>query len=267
MWIKEADGKSDPNPVIAAREASVGHRLDVFHWYENWDSQWSRVSGHVDPITASGRIPMITWEAFDHPVDRIAGGSYDAYIDTWARGVASKKPNEVWIRIFHEFNDPSGNGGYPWSIEVNSPANLIAAWRHVHDRFAAAGADNVKWIWNPDGVNTDRIAPAFPGDQYVDYTGWDTYGYDNTNDYQIIAAISKKPMVIGEFGPGGGPDNGLRRFTEDIAKGSYPLLHAVVYFDEGKYSVASDPSTKDSLRRMLASDAFKARNSPSPTTP
>jgi hypothetical protein len=266
MWIKDADRSGDPTPIIAAREATLGHRLDVFHWYESWDSNWSKVAGRVDTIAASGRIPMITWEAFDHPVDRIAGGAYDGYIDTWAKGAASNKPHTIWIRIFHEFNDPSSNGGYPWSIEANSPASLIAAWRHVHDRFAAAGADNVKWVWNPDGVNVDKTPSAYPGDQYVDYTGWDTYGYDNAKDYGVIAAISKKPMVIGEFGPGDGPDSGLGRFTEEIAKGSYPLLHAVVFFDEGKYSVASNPSVRDSLKQMLASDAFKGGGSPSPTT-
>jgi hypothetical protein len=265
MWIKEADGKADANPVIAARERSLGHRLDIFHWYENWDSDWSRVSGRVDLVSSSGRIPMITWEAFGHPVNRIAAGRYDAYIDAWARGAASKKPNQIWIRIFHEFNDPSSDGGYPWSVEDNSPASLIAAWRHVHDRFAAAGADNVKWIWNPDGVNMDLAPAAYPGDQYVDYTGWDTYGYDNAHDYQVVAAISKKPMVIGEFGPGDSGDPSLTRLTEDIARGSYPLLHAVVYFDEGKYSVASDQGIRDALRQMLASDVFKARGSPSPS--
>jgi hypothetical protein len=266
MWIKDADGKGDPSPYIAAREASLGHRLDVSHWYESWDSEWSRVSGHVDTISTSGRTPMITWEAFGHPVDRIAAGQYDAYIDSWAQGAASKKPHEIWIRIFHEFNDPATGGGYPWSIEANSPASLIAAWRHLHDRFSAAGADNVKWVWNPDGVNQNGIPPAYPGDQYVDYTGWDTYGYNNVKDYEVIAAISKKPMVIGEFGPGDGPDNGLGQFTEEIAKGSYPLLHAVVYFDEGKYSVGGDASIRDSLKRMLASSTFKRSSSPSPTT-
>jgi len=257
MWIKDADGNPDPNPIIANREASLGHRLDVFHWYESWDSSWSNVGTLVEKISSTGRVPMITWEAQNRSVKRIAQGGYDAYIDSWATGAASNKPQEIWIRIFHEFNDPPTNGGYPWSIDANSPADLIAAWRHVHDRFAAAGADNVKWVWNPDGVNQDKIQPGYPGDRYVDYTGWDTYGYNNAKDYQVLAAISKKPMVIGEFGPERSQDSGLRGFTNEIASGAYPLVRAVVYFDEGKYSLARNPSARHALKQMLASAAFK----------
>jgi glycosyl hydrolase family 26 len=266
MWIKDADGKPDPNPVIANREAALGHRLDVFHWYETWDSGWSRVGTRVETIATADRIPMITWEAFDRPPARIAKGDYDSYIDTWAQGAASKKPHELWIRIFHEFNDPqTGGGGYPWSIDANSAADLIRAWKHVHDRFVAAGADNVKWVWNPDGANQDKIQAGFPGDQYVDYTGWDTYGYDNMKAYDLVASISKKPMVIGEFGPESAQGTQLREFTGQIASGVYPRLHAVVYFDEGQYSIAKNPSFRDSLRQMLASPNFKQASSPAPS--
>jgi hypothetical protein len=258
MWINEADGKADPRAIIAARESTLGHHLDVFHWYKSWDSSWSRANGLVDVVDDSGRIPMITWEADGRSLSRIAGGGYDSYIDSWARGAASKKPHEIWLRIFHEFNDPSSGGGYSWSIEDNSPADLVAAWRHIHDRFAAAGADNVRWIWNPDGVHQETIAKGYPGDAYVDYTGWDTYGYDNAAVYQNVSRITQKQMVIGEFGASDSGDvSGLDDFTTQVANGSYPLIRALVYFDEGKYSIARNPPARDALKQMLATPGFK----------
>lgn len=258
MWIKDADGMADPSSVIAARESAVGHRLDVFHWYESWDASWTKVGRGVDTIDSSRRIPMITWEADGRSLSRIAQGGYDSYIDTWARGAADKKPHEIWLRVFHEFNDPGFGAGYSWNIGENSPQDLTAAWRHIHDRFAAAGADNVKWIWNPDGVNQERIASGYPGDAYVDYTGWDTYGYDNPAVYQNITRIAHKPMVIGEFGVADNGDvSGLQDFTKQVASGSYPLIHAVVYFDEGRSAVGSNPSTRNALQRMLASPGFR----------
>jgi mannan endo-1,4-beta-mannosidase len=257
MWIKDAEGQADKQAVIAARESTLGHHLDVFHWFESWDTSWGSVSPLVDSLDSSGRTPMITWEADKPTLSQIAQGRYDAYIDSWARGAASRKPHEIWIRIFHEFNDPSSGGGYPWSIEDNPPATLIAAWRHVHDRFAAAGADNVRWIWNPDGVNLDSIAAGYPGDSYVDYTGWDSYGYDDAAAYQAVSRVTHKPMVIGEFGPSdSGQTSELQDFTTQVAGGSYPLIHALVYFDEGTYSIARNPSARDALRRMLASPSF-----------
>jgi hypothetical protein len=255
MWIKDSDNQADPSAVIASREAALGHRLDVFHWYESWDSSWSRAGGTVDTVSASGRIPMITWEADNRSVSRIAQGGYDAYVDSWAKGAASRKPHEIWIRIFHEFNIPQ----YAWSTEKNRPADLVAAWRHVHDRFAAAGADNVRWIWNPDGSNPSNISPGYPGDAYVDYAGWDTYGYDNPTNYDAVRAVShNKPMVIGEFGPsddGGVPQ--LKEFTDQVARGTYPLIRAMVYFDEGRWSTGGNPSLRDALKQMLASPAFR----------
>jgi mannan endo-1,4-beta-mannosidase len=254
MWIKDSDGQPDPSAVIASREAALGHRLDVFHWYESWDSSWSRAGGTVDTVSASGRIPMITWEADDRSVSRIAQGGYDAYVDSWAKGAASRKPHEIWIRVFHEFNIPQ----YAWSTEKNRPADLVAAWRHVHDRFAAAGADNVRWIWNPDGSNPSNMSPGYPGDAYVDYTGWDTYGYEDPADYRAVSAVSQKPMVIGEFGPSDdGGVSGLKGFTDQVAGGSYPLIRAMVYFDEGRWAIKENPSVRDVLKQMLASPAFR----------
>jgi Glycosyl hydrolase family 26 len=254
MWIKDSDGQPDPSAVIASREAALGHRLDVFHWYESWDSSWSRAGGTVDTVSASGRIPMITWEAGDRSVSRIAQGGYDAYVDSWAKGAASRKPHEIWIRVFHEFNIPE----YAWSIEKNRPADLVAAWRHVHDRFAAAGADNVRWIWNPDGSNPSNISPGYPGDAYVDYTGWDTYGYEDPADYRAVSAVSQKPMVIGEFGPSDdGGVSALKGFTDQVAGGSYPLIRAMVYFDEGRWAINENPSVRDVLKQMLVSPAFR----------
>jgi hypothetical protein len=254
MWIKDSDGQPDPSAVIVSREAALGHRLDVFHWYESWDSSWSRTGGTVDIVGASGRIPMITWEADNRSVSRIAQGGYDAYVDSWAKGAASRKPHEIWIRIFHEFNIPQ----YAWSTEKNRPADLVAAWRHVHDRFAAAGADNVRWIWNPDGSNPSNISPGYPGDAYVDYTGWDTYGYEDPADYRAVSAVSQKQMVIGEFGPSDdGGVSGLKAFTGQVAGGSYPLIRAMVYFDEGRWAINGNPSVRDALKQMLASPAFR----------
>src|SRR5690349_24021953 len=39
----------------------------------------------------------------------------------------------------------NGDWQFPWSAQLNgnTPADYIAAWRHVHDLFAQAGATNV----------------------------------------------------------------------------------------------------------------------------
>ena len=86
----------------------------------------------------------------DQPAYRLAAiidGTYDAYIRSWATGMAAL-PYPVVIRFAHEMN----GFWYPWCEQSNGnrPGDYVAAWRHVHDLFADAGAHNVTWLWSPN---------------------------------------------------------------------------------------------------------------------
>ena len=64
----------------------------------------------------------------------------------------------------------------------NKPGEYVAAWRHVHDIFAAAGATNATWVWCPYADVTPQPAPSpsyYPGDAYVDWTCLDGYNWAN----------------------------------------------------------------------------------------
>jgi mannan endo-1,4-beta-mannosidase len=54
----------------------------------------------------------------------------------------------IALSFGHEFN---GNW-YPWGTTGTTAADFVAAWQHVHDLFAAAGATNVIWIWDPNDI-------------------------------------------------------------------------------------------------------------------
>jgi hypothetical protein len=107
----------------------------------------------------------------------IANGTYNAYIDAFAAKIKAYD-DTVIIRIMHEFE---GNW-YPWSLCYNNqdPNLYVSAWRNVVDRFRAAGATKVKWMWC---LNSDCapyayynfVVPAYPGDSYVDIVATDIY--------------------------------------------------------------------------------------------
>lgn len=105
----------------------------------------------------------------------------DAYIQTWvAAAAAYGRP--VYIRSAHEMNVP---GAHPWSMGVNgnTPAQFVAAWRYIVDRFRAGGATNVKWVWSPNTVDTDKpLTGLYPGDAYVDMIGLDGYNWGTAKD-------------------------------------------------------------------------------------
>jgi hypothetical protein len=155
-------------------------------------------------IAASGATPLVTlefWSTQNGGLSAITNGSKDAYLRTFA-GNAKAFGKTVWLRPFHEMN----GSWYPWGTTgTNTPAQLIAAYRHVHDIFAAEGATNVKFVWCP---NVDfNVSSFYPGDAYVDYAAID--GYNNglpwrsfSNvfgpTYTAVAAVSSKPIFLAE---------------------------------------------------------------------
>jgi hypothetical protein len=98
-------------------------------------------------------------------LSHIIDGRFDDYIRSWANGLA-KFGKPVRLRFAQEMN----GFWYPWSETGNGNhrGEFVRAWRHIHDIFTAAGADNVQWVWTPV-----QGAPPhyFPGIDYVDRLG------------------------------------------------------------------------------------------------
>ena len=121
----------------------------------------------------------MTWEPWDHylgsdqntfSLSGIASGEFDSYISNWG-SQAARFGKPILVRFAHEMN---GNW-YPWSIGVNgnTAAEYVAAFRHIHDLFVAAGATNVEWVWCPNvlpGTSSD-MATEYPGSNYVNFLG------------------------------------------------------------------------------------------------
>src|SRR5262249_25419687 len=153
------------------------------------------------------------------------------------------------IRFMHEMN---GNW-YPWSVETNgnSPKTFVAAWRHVHDLFAEAGATNVSWVWT---INTftglqgksRNIRGFYPGDSYVDWVSMTGFNWGTSNEWNrwqsvdeifraAYRALSRleKPIMISEIGTvtEGGDAAGWTRSSLFRLRKSYPRVKAVVWFD------------------------------------
>ena len=74
------------------------------------------------------------------------------------------------ISFGHEMN----GYWYPWGFTGTTAAQFVAAWRRIHGLFAAAGASNVIWVWNPNVISAEpqlELSAYYPGDEYVDWVG------------------------------------------------------------------------------------------------
>jgi hypothetical protein len=211
--------------------AAAGKLPNMNEFFLGFDKQFPREQ--VIALWRRGALPVLSWEpratvqpigpdsdntvAEGYELSSIIDGSHDAYIDEFATAMRDLGL-PVAIRFAHEMN---GNW-FPWSEERNgnSPGEYVQAWRHVHDRFTALGADNAIWIWSPNVITARpqiRLAPLYPGDAYVDWLGivgyyrriyYDEQGrpkeptFDNTYGETLaeIRQVAQKPIVLTEVG-------------------------------------------------------------------
>ncbi|HEX6933668.1 MAG TPA: glycosyl hydrolase [Streptosporangiaceae bacterium] len=145
-------------------------------------------------VINAGEIPLIQLNPYHVSERRIAEGVYDRRLKAYAVAVR-KFGCAVVLSFGHEMN----GWWYPWGVKGHTtPADFIAAWRHVHDVFAKNGARNVIWSWDPShqysSPKPGKIAtPAsewYPGSKYVDWIGLDGYlGYDTNGHPQTFSEI------------------------------------------------------------------------------
>lgn len=211
-------------------------------------------------IAAAGATPLVTlefWSIQKGGLNAINNGSKDAYLRKFA-AAAKAYGHTVWLRPFHEMN----GGWYPWGkTGSNTPAKLIAAYRHVHRIFADAGATNVKFVWCP---NVDfNVASFYPGDAYVDYAAIDGYNtgapwrsfsniFDHT--YTAVVAVTSKPIFIAETSCAEGGSGKAAWITDMFAQitTKYPRILGVTWFNVDKEHDWRVNSSASSMKAFAA---------------
>jgi hypothetical protein len=221
---------------MASFESALGRPLDISHVYDGWNQ--SLPDWETKWNDASGRTTLISWS--HAPVSPVLSGSQDAYIKSVANGLKSLS-HPVMLEYFWEMDL------HRYSTATGSPATFIAAWRHIHDVFAAEGADNVEFVWCPSayGFVTGDAQKYYPGDAYVDWICADGYNWGSVKPQknQSFATIFRglyafgaptgKPLMVGEFGTAETTSGTRAAWFNDAASSlqTMPAIKAVVYFD------------------------------------
>jgi cellulose synthase (UDP-forming) len=138
------------------------------------------------------------------------------------------------------------NAWYGWAPEHgNSPEDYRAFWSHVHQIFREEGARNALFVWNPYGLSDHAW---FPGASRVDWIGLDLFNYGGLSaqgtwlDFYTLAKLSYdayrglgRPMLVAEAGTssaGGSKHDWIRDMFHTLARGNFPLIRALVLFDQ-----------------------------------
>lgn len=217
--VKGAPQSINPVSTVAV---SVGRNPNLIGEYVAWNTAFNAAA--AENAANYGALYYMAWEPFGVTERSIAGGASDAYVTRFAQAVAAfGRP--VALSFGHEMN----GHWYPWGTTGTTPAEFVAAWRHIHDLFARAGASNVIWIWNPNDiypVPDVRLKPFWPGSRYVDWVGITGYfGITGPQSFSQlygptmseIRQFTAKPFIIAETSVETGP-NELARI-QDLVEG------------------------------------------------
>ncbi|CAN5853152.1 hypothetical protein BH24ACT3_BH24ACT3_14870 [soil metagenome] len=235
-WLKATEQR-----LWEQREADAGRTYDVAQTFYSFGKSFPtwREPWHI----AQGRTPLVTWGAVS--AADVAAGRHDATIRDRAAGLRDLDA-PVFLRWFGEMD------GNAKRALAGDPATFIAAWRHMHDEFRAAGADNVAFVWCPNAwafdVSLQNAMQWYPGGQYVDWVCADGYNWAPTwehadwTSFETVfanfydwAAGTGKPIMIGEFGAmerNPGEKAAWIQGVRSTVKARFPAIKALVYYDE-----------------------------------
>lgn len=216
--------KPDLEQKVLAYEQRIGRTLDIVYAYHDMSlgSQEGQLLTDQEQRVGKDRMLLLSWEskwwngtpAQQPSWKRIAEGALDrGVIDVQARRIkAYGKPLFLSFDLEMDTRTPA-NG---------TPAEYVAAYRHIHERFRELGVTNAVWTWIITGYtgHSELFTQLYPGDAYVDWIGYNQYNYYRchkarwqsfeqtraTSHDWIREHLSKdKPLMLSEFGTADDP--------------------------------------------------------------
>lgn len=234
-------------------------------------------------------------------LDAVNAGQADAALARVARGLASV-PGTVLVEPAWEMN---GDWAYRWQGVENggaaAPAKFRDAWRRIVSAFRAAGATNVRFVFNPNVGNPLTLRATgsahwnwygnyYPGDSYVDYVG--AHGFNapelwggSWQDFatmtdgaaadrmlsDLAARYPGKPIILGEMATSEGTAGQKAAWIADAYRRmrEHPSVVGAVWFHtvkEADWRVDSSPAALEAYRAAVAAPQVRTAFSPAGPT-
>ena len=282
--------------AIERFERLSGRNVYSIMWFQGWDDtdqpDFPKLALDkilADKSTEESFTLNLTWEPAVDLKD-ISKGTYDTYLENYANSIKAWG-KEVRFRFAHEMiqdNVFNGKEFYRWQ---DQPEDYIKAFRHVHNIFDKAGANNAKFVWCPNNspFEVDILKQYYPGEEYVDWLCMDGYNWANSdgkpgwpdwawfddifaNIYNTFVdnpgVFGNKPIMIGEFAsceagpndlPGQHKAEWIRNAFERMASADFNKIKAFHWFQINKecdWRVDSSMAAREAFKAALENDKF-----------
>jgi hypothetical protein len=262
--------------------AHAGKEPSIVHWGAGapWDHDFNYWSGTLDLVNARGDLNLLDLQSRSVKLRDIAAGVYDSSFTSWAQQ-AKAWGHPFFLRWDWEMNA----GWFPWgttSSNQNTPGDYVAAWRHIHDVFARAGATNVTWVWsvNTEYSGTVPIQKLYPGDGYVDWTSVDGYNKSSATSWRsfhdlfastyahLLQIAPSKPIMIAETSSrevGGSKAAWIRDALSTQLPKNFRRVKALVWFnwriDGDDWEIESSASSQGAFAAAVSSSYYASGGS------
>jgi Glycosyl hydrolase family 26 len=262
-------------------EAKVGRPFNLVYRYHDFSDAGGagQFPDKYEKALGANHILMFSWASRNFAAGTqlrwsdIAAGKYDAtVVDPEAARIKA-----YGQKVFLTF-DPEMDRRTP---AAGTPAQYVAAYRHIHDEFAADGVTNAVWAWVPTGYsgNISTISQMYPGDAYVDWVGYDPYNFASCHSgawrdfntvingfYQWLETngYGDKPFILPEYGTVADPTDpaasGDWYANAPAAMATHPNVKAVVEWDDVSApcdtELTINPGTLAGFTQMGAAPVF-----------
>lgn len=175
---------------LADEERQVNRKFDIVYHFHTVTDQLPTADEAA--AVAQGRYLHVDIEPRPYSYAQISAGVADPSLIAQAQGLAQLKV-PVYVTFAHEPDAASKYG------IVGTPAQFVAAWRHVHDLFLVNGATNAVWVWVVVGWHDNwyKYQGLYPGNDVVDWVSWEAYSTTSCN--------TTRNKLTGSFATTAGP--------------------------------------------------------------
>jgi Glycosyl hydrolase family 26 len=257
VGVYEGDAPSSYSGITKFTQAT-GVQPRVVLYYSGWNDPFQEKFAAT--AYGHGATTFVQLEPAGPTLASIAEGDSDPYLREFADQVR-EFGHPVLLSFAHEMN---GNW-YSWGVGNATPAQFIAAWRHVVQVFRGQGADNVTWVWTVNAVNPDSapLRQWWPGSQWVNWVGVDGYFYFPSDTFASVfgttltevRAFTDDPVFIGETAVGPGSET-TSQVTGLFAGVKSDHVAGLVWFDQAQddppyhldWHLANDPAALAAFR-------------------
>ena len=245
---------------ISYHESQIGHQLDLIHDYRGAGTS-SLTSDDIYFANRANTTLFIDWKPSTNWGS--AGGgdaNVNATIDSMASSIKTNVHKQMFLTINHEpENDVSGGatGCTTYKGTSGTPAQFVAMWQNVYNRFKADGVTNI--IWSTDYINYPTwdcmITQLWPGNSYVDWVWFNAYqGSEGltwngnvSHFYNLLTSKNdathdylSKPWGIVEWGTTGQTLTNEESYYDQAAAAvtanTFPKLKGYMIFDSNDYA-------------------------------